>query len=56
MFPLAGSLELRTVQLIDLQNGLLNYNFVGSFGVGCCPPCLEDALVKESVMGNLVCC
>ena len=33
----------------------LNYNFVGSFGVGCCPPCLEASLVKESVMCNLVC-
>ena len=56
MFPSVGSLELRMVQLTVLQNGLLDYNFVGSFSVGCCPPCLDAALVKEFVLCNLVYC
>ena len=54
MFPSVGSLELRTVKLILLQNGLLNYNFVGCFGGGCCRPWLEGALVKDSVLAEVI--
>ena len=54
MFPSVGSLELRTVKLILLQNGLLNYNFVGCFGGGCCRPWLEATLVKDSVLAEVI--
>ena len=33
----------------------LNCNFVGSVGTGWCPPCLEIALVKDSVPLQFVC-